>query len=148
MPSIGKSLKSCKGRSNHDDRPGRPDRSLRHPLHRARPPAGTGRDHLRLPRPGEPHSLGQSILVFIEVRLAAKSREILAKVRESFDEIADIMECHLVSGDFDYLLKARLGAMSEYNELLCRLHALLPATVDCRSYVVMEEMKESLYVCP
>jgi Lrp/AsnC family leucine-responsive transcriptional regulator len=71
-----------------------------------------------------PHSLGQSILVFIEVRLAAKSREILAKVRESFDEIADIMECHLVSGDFDYLLKARLGAMSEYNELLCRLHAL------------------------
>jgi Lrp/AsnC family leucine-responsive transcriptional regulator len=45
-----------------------------------------------------PHSLGQSILVFIEVRLAAKSREILAKVRESFDEIADIMECHLVSG--------------------------------------------------
>jgi Lrp/AsnC family leucine-responsive transcriptional regulator len=95
-----------------------------------------------------PHSLGQSILVFIEVRLAAKSREILTKVRESFDEIADIMECHLVSGDFDYLLKARLGAMSEYNELLCRLHALLPATVDCRSYVVMEEMKESLYVCP
>ena len=56
------------------------------------------------------------------------------------------MECHLVSGDFDYLLKARLGAMSEYNELLCRLHALLPATVDCRSYVVMEEVKESFVV--
>ena len=69
-------------------------------------------------------------------------------MRDTFHELTDIMECHLVAGDFDYLLKARLGAMSEYNELLCRLHALLPATADCRSYVVMEEMKESLYICP
>ena len=80
-----------------------------------------------------PHSLGQSILVFIEVRLAAKSREILHRVRDTFHELTDIMECHLVAGDFDYLLKARLGAMSEYNELLCRLHARLPPVTARRS---------------
>lgn len=93
-----------------------------------------------------PHSLGQSILVFIEVRLAAKSREILHRVRDTFHELTDIMECHLVAGDFDYLLKARLGALEDYHDLLCTLHRYLPGVTLQRSYVVMEELKETQYL--
>ena len=95
-----------------------------------------------------PQHLKGSLLVFVEISLDYKSGDTFEEFRRAVLKLPHVLECHLVSGDFDYLLKARLGAMSEYNELLCRLHALLPATVDCRSYVVMEEMKESLYVCP
>ena len=58
----------------------------------------------------------------------------------------EVMECHLVSGGFDYLIKARLRAMSDYRDLLGGLLKKLPVTAESRSYVVMEEVKESLYL--
>ena len=49
-----------------------------------------------------------------------------------------------VSGDFDYLIKARISKMDEYRQLLGDLLKKLPAPAESRSYVVMEEIKESL----
>jgi Lrp/AsnC family leucine-responsive transcriptional regulator len=57
-----------------------------------------------------------------------------------------VMECHLVSGDFDYLVKARIPEMDAYRRLLGEILKRLPASAESRSYVVMEEIKESLYV--
>ena len=51
-----------------------------------------------------------------------------------------------MSGGFDYLVKARLGGMSEYRHLLGDILKKLPVTAESRSYVVMEEVKESLFV--
>ena len=55
-----------------------------------------------------------------------------------------MLECHLVSGRFDYLIKARLSAMSEYRELLAQILKKIPVPAQSNSYVVMEEIKESL----
>ncbi|KKC93576.1 hypothetical protein WR37_22040, partial [Vibrio parahaemolyticus] len=64
----------------------------------------------------------------------------------------DIQECHLVSGDFDYLLKTRVSDMGAYRRLLgdtlLRLPGVdtllrLPGVNDTRTYVVMEEVKQS-----
>jgi Lrp/AsnC family leucine-responsive transcriptional regulator len=60
--------------------------------------------------------------------------------------LPEVMECHLVSGDFDYLIKARIREMSEYRRLLGDVLKRLPATAESRSYVVMEEVKEGLYL--
>jgi Lrp/AsnC family leucine-responsive transcriptional regulator len=49
----------------------------------------------------------------------------------------------LVSGNFDYLLKARVKDMQEYRSLLGEKILALPGVSDSRSYVVMEEVKES-----
>ena len=54
------------------------------------------------------------------------------------------MECHLVSGDFDYLVKARIREMSEYRRLLGNILNRLPAAAESRSFVVMEEVRETL----
>ena len=62
------------------------------------------------------------------------------------EKLDEITECHLVSGDFDYLIKARLGALEDYHDLLCTLHSYLPGVVMQRSYVVMEELKETHYL--
>ena len=49
----------------------------------------------------------------------------------------------MVSGDFDYLIKARIPEMSEYRRLLGEiLH--LADSAQSKSYVVMEEVKETL----
>ncbi len=93
-----------------------------------------------------PQALGKSLLVFIEIKLSARSGEVFERVRKELTTIPEVMECHLVSGDFDYLIKARIGEMSEYRRLLGDLLTQLPSAAESRSYVVMEELKETLYL--
>ena len=100
--------------------------------------------HARL----NPHALGLKLLVFVEIRLTAKCEEIFDKVKQELLKIPSVMECHMVSGDFDYLVKARLAEMHDYRKLLSSILHKLPPHADSRSYVVMEELKESLYVTP
>ncbi|QDQ28757.1 winged helix-turn-helix transcriptional regulator [Chitinimonas arctica] len=83
-------------------------------------------------------------LVFVELRLAAKSAEIFDQFRREVMKLPNIVECHLVSGDFDYLVKARISDMSQYRMLLGDILLNLPGAVESRSYVVMEEVKETL----
>ena len=94
----------------------------------------------------DPQALGKALLVFVEVTLSSKSGDVFDKVRQELMHIPEVMECHLVSGGFDYLIKARLRAMSDYRNLLGDLLKKLPVTAESRSYVVMEEVKESLYL--
>ena len=58
--------------------------------------------------------------------------------------IPQIMECHLVSGEYDYLIKVRLPDMSAYRDMLGNILLQLPAAAESRSYVVMEEVKEDM----
>ena len=57
--------------------------------------------------------------------------------------LEEIQECHLVSGDFDYLLKTRVSDMSAYRRLLGETLLRLPGVNDTRTYVVMEEVKQT-----
>ena len=91
-----------------------------------------------------PQMLSASLLVFVEIKLSAKSGDIFDAFRREVQLIPEILECHLVSGEFDYLIKARIPDMSMYRELLGNILLKLPAANESRSYVVMEEIKETL----
>jgi Lrp/AsnC family leucine-responsive transcriptional regulator len=47
-------------------------------------------------------------------------------------------------GDFDYLVKARISEMASYRKLLGDILLKLPHVRESKSYIVMEEVKESL----
>ena len=49
-----------------------------------------------------------------------------------------------MSGDFDYLVKARINEMASYRKLLGDILLKLPHVRESKSYIVMEEVKESL----
>ncbi|NMF99960.1 winged helix-turn-helix transcriptional regulator [Aromatoleum toluolicum] len=93
-----------------------------------------------------PHALGKNLLVFVEIKLSAKSAEVFDRVKKELSFVPEVMECHLVSGDFDYLVKARITEMGEYRRLLGNILLKLPSAAESRSYVVMEELKETLYI--
>ena len=93
-----------------------------------------------------PQALGKNLLVFVEIKLSAKSGEVFDRVKKELIFVPEVMECHLVSGDFDYLVKARITEMSEYRRLLGNILLKLPSAAESRSYVVMEELKETLYI--
>ena len=90
-----------------------------------------------------PQVLGLRILVFVELRLSRKSSEIFDSVKRELAFVPEVLECHLVAGEFDYLIKARSPDMRDYRNLLGRILLKLPMAIESRSYVVMEETKES-----
>ena len=55
-----------------------------------------------------------------------------------------MQECYLVSGNFDYLIKARVADMAAYREFLGETLLTLPGVQESTSYVVMEQVKETL----
>jgi len=91
-----------------------------------------------------PEMVNASLLVFVEIDLSHKSPDAFAKFRQEARKLPEIMECHLVSGNFDYLIKARVSDMKAYRELLGEKILSLPGVNGSRSYVVMEEVKETL----
>ncbi len=93
-----------------------------------------------------PEKLGAAMLVFVEITLVKTSVDIFEEFAAAVKKLDDIQECHLVSGNFDYLLKTRVADMSSYRELLGDILLRLPGVSESRTYVVMEEVKQSTYV--
>jgi Lrp/AsnC family leucine-responsive transcriptional regulator len=94
----------------------------------------------------DPPALGAKLLVFVEITLNQKSGPVFEQFRREVLRIPEVQECHLVSGDFDYLIKARIHEMAEYRKLLGDMLLSLPGAAQSKSYVVMEEIKETLFL--
>lgn len=90
----------------------------------------------------DPEALGRGLLVFVELTLSSKSSQVFEAVRQALLLEPRVIECHLISGSFDYLVKARLSAMREYRDLLGQILRQIPVPAQSNSYVVMEEIKE------
>lgn len=91
-----------------------------------------------------PEAVGKALLVFVEIKLSTKSEEVFERVKQELLLVPEVMECHLVSGGFDYLVKFRLRGMAEYRQLLGSILKRLPVAAESHSYVVMEEIKDDL----
>ncbi len=94
----------------------------------------------------DPLAVGKGLLVFVEITLSSKSEQVFEAVRRELQHLPEVMECHLVSGSFDYLVKARLGAMADYRDLLGSILQKIPVPAQSHSYVVMEEVKDGSYL--
>jgi len=87
--------------------------------------------------------LQASLLVFVEISLNYNSGDVFNEFRIAVARWPEIQECHLVSGDFDYLLKIRIADMVAYRDLLGQIVLELPGVRDSRTLVAMETVKES-----
>ena len=93
-----------------------------------------------------PQQLNAGLVVFVQIRLNHTSQENFEEFRHAVMNLENIQSCFLVSGNYDYLLKARVADMAAYRELLGSTILKLPAVQESTSYVVMEELKDSLDV--
>lgn len=90
-----------------------------------------------------PQLLDLGLLVFVEITLTRTSADVFAEFSEAAVKLPQVLECHLVSGNFDYLLKARVADIAAYRKLLGETLLTLPSVSGSRTYVVMEEVKEA-----
>ena len=90
-----------------------------------------------------PAKLGRGMAVFVEVLLDRTTANVFDAFKAAVQVHGEIMECHLVAGGFDYLLKLRVQDMNAYREFAGRVLWQLPGVRETRTYAVMEEVKES-----
>ena len=90
-----------------------------------------------------PRLLQLELLVFVEINLIRTSPDVFEEFSQAIVALPQVLECHLVSGNFDYLIKARVANMASYRQLLGETLLTLPGVSGSRTYVVMEEVKEA-----
>ncbi len=92
----------------------------------------------------DPEHLDAALVVFVQIRLNRTSQDIFEEFKRSAVDIPEVQECYLVSGNFDYLIKARVADMAAYRQFLGETLLTLPGVQESTSYVVMEQVKETL----
>jgi Lrp/AsnC family leucine-responsive transcriptional regulator len=91
----------------------------------------------------DPKALGQMLLVFVTVSLKSTDEATLKAFNAAVKPVKQILECHMVGGGFDYLLKIRVYGMAEYRDILGGVIGAMPMVESTHSYFVMEEVMES-----
>ena len=86
-----------------------------------------------------------SFLTFLTVSLDQTNENIFHGFKAAVDRIDEIVECHMVGGGFDYLLKIRTESMAKYRTLMGERFAEIPGISSTNSYFVMEEIKNSRF---
>ena len=90
-----------------------------------------------------PLKLGAGMLVFVEVLLDRTTPNVFEQFKAAVQVHPEIMECHMVAGGFDYLLKTRSADMNAYRAFAGKVLWQLPGVRETRTYAVMEEVKNS-----
>ena len=86
------------------------------------------------------------LVVFVQIRLARTAQDIFEDFKSAAARLDEVQECYLVSGNFDYLIKARVEDMDAYRKFLGETLLTLPGVQESTSYVVMEQVKETMNV--
>lgn len=87
------------------------------------------------------HKLGLDLLVFVEVYLDKTTPDAFDRFAAAVRRAPEVLECHMVAGGFDYLVKTRVADMNAYRRFLGEVLLALPAVRETRTYAVMEEVK-------
>jgi Lrp/AsnC family leucine-responsive transcriptional regulator len=90
-----------------------------------------------------PASVGLGSLVMVGVVLDRSTPDSFAAFEEAVAVMPEVLDCNLVAGDFDYLLKIRVRDMADFNTLHSKMLIALPGVRQIRSFFVMKEVKDN-----
>ncbi len=93
----------------------------------------------------DPEKLGLGLSVFILVRTSSHEPDWLRRFRDAVTSFPEITGIYRMSGDLDYVLRARVADMKAYDRLYQRLIAKVPLN-DVAASFVMEEIRETTVV--
>lgn len=92
-----------------------------------------------------PVRLGLSHIAFVEVRLSSTSEPALSAFNAAVLKVPQIEECHLIAGNFDYLLKVRTADITTYRTVLAEAISGLPHVASTSTYVAMEAVRDGAF---
>jgi Lrp/AsnC family leucine-responsive transcriptional regulator len=93
-------------------------------------------------------ALGLPDTVFIEVMMERHDEEHLRRFEAAVKDIPEILECHLVTGEYDYVIKAAVGGTMGYERLLRDRLYRLPGVRHTRTSFALRCLKQELSPVP
>jgi Lrp/AsnC family transcriptional regulator, leucine-responsive regulatory protein len=90
----------------------------------------------------DPPSVGYDLTAFVAVTLERPQHR--SKFITSVDKFPEIVECHHVAGDYDYLLKVRCRGTADLDDLLSNRLKGLPGIARTRTTIVLSTLKETV----
>ncbi|HEY1491072.1 MAG TPA: Lrp/AsnC ligand binding domain-containing protein [Steroidobacteraceae bacterium] len=90
-----------------------------------------------------PGRLGLGLLAYVEVSLDRTTPDAFEHFKQAMLSHDEVMECHMVAGGFDYLLKVRVTDMESYRRFLGDRIAAVRGVQQTHTYFVMEEVKST-----
>lgn len=90
----------------------------------------------------DPDAIGAGHVVIVQVLLTSTTAHDLRRFNEAVRRIPEIQSCHMIAGDFDYLLKVRTRDIHEYRRVMGEKISELPCVKQTHTYVVMENVKD------
>ncbi|RVI45091.1 Lrp/AsnC family transcriptional regulator [Sinorhizobium meliloti] len=90
-----------------------------------------------------PGAVGLGAMVMVGVVLDRSTPESFGAFEGAVMELKEVLDCNLVAGDFDYLLKIRVRDMADFNKLHGQKLIALPGVRQTRTFFVMKEVKEN-----
>ena len=91
----------------------------------------------------DPAKVGRGLMIFVEVLLDRTTGDMFEAFAEAVRRQPEVLECHMVAGGFDYLIKARVGDMDAYRAFLGDVLVKMPGVRETRTYAVLEEVKST-----
>ncbi|PZX15969.1 AsnC family transcriptional regulator [Palleronia aestuarii] len=91
----------------------------------------------------DPVRLNREHVAFVEVKLGDTREAALAAFNAAVRRVPEIEQCHMIAGDFDYLLKVRTSDMTTYREILGTRISVLPHVAQTSTFVAMQAIKDA-----
>lgn len=89
-----------------------------------------------------PAKVGLGLMVFMQIRTGSHDPNWQAEFNRATNAIPGILSVYRMTGDLDYLIRARVADMADYDRLYQHLIKRLPVA-DISASFVMEEIKDS-----
>ena len=90
--------------------------------------------------------LDAGLVVFVQISLDRSSKQTFEQFKKAIQNLDPVQECYLVTGSFDFLVKARVRDMRAYRDFLEEELLAVPGVSDSTSIAAMETVKETLAV--
>ncbi len=87
-------------------------------------------------------ALGFANDFFVEVSLTAQTEEAFEKFEKAVQRVAEILECYLMSGQFDYLLRVAAADTNDYERIHRTKLARLPGLQRLQSSLALRAVKK------
>lgn len=87
-------------------------------------------------------AIGLEIQVFIEVKLMSQRKEDITAFEHAIADMPEVLECHLISGEFDYLMRVATRNTEAYEQLYRNRLSLVPSVAQMKTLLCLSTFKE------
>lgn len=87
-------------------------------------------------------AVGLEFQVFIEIKLESQRKENIRAFEAAIREMDEVLECHLISGEFDYLIRVAARSTEDYEKLYRDRLSEIPSVTQMKTLLSLSTVKE------